>query len=244
MDHAETQRPWRTAPEPVLALDVPDAASAFALLERAGPAADFVKVGLQLFVAEGPLIVRELRERGKRVFLDLKLHDIPNTVAHAVKSAARLDVQLLTVHAGGGAAMLRAAAEAAGGTGVALLGVTVLTSLDDAALAEAWGREAVHTGDEVARLAGLAARCGIPGVVASVHEIAAIRRATGDRLKVLTPGIRRAGDAAGDQARVATPAQAARLGSDYVVLGRSVTAAADPSAALAAAIAEMQDLTD
>ena len=226
-------------PVPVIALDVPDAEAALALLERLGPEADFVKVGLQLFTAEGPAMVRALRSRGIRVFLDLKLHDIPNTVAHAVKSAIGLDVELLTVHASGGAAMLRAAAGAAAGSPLKLLAVTVLTSLDDAGLAQAWGRDAVVTEDEVARLAALAKACGIPGVVASVHELAAVRRAAGGEMLALTPGIRLAGDAAGDQSRVATPAQAARLGADYVVLGRSVTAAADPRAALARATAEL-----
>ena len=225
-------------PIPIIALDVPDAASALALLERVGDGADFVKVGLQLFTAEGPSVVRTLRARGLRVFLDLKLHDIPNTVAHAVKSAAALDVELLTVHASGGAAMLRAAARAAEGTGVSLLGVTVLTSLDAHGLAGAWGRDGVDTGDEAARLAGLAAACGLPGVVASVHEVEAIRRAV-PGMRVLAPGIRLSGDAAGDQSRVATPAEAARVGANYVVLGRSVTAAADPAAALSRAIQEM-----
>ena len=226
-------------PIPVVALDVPDGAAATALLDRLGPAASFVKVGLQLFTAEGPAIVRALRERGVRVFLDLKLHDIPNTVAHAVKSAAALDVELLTVHASGGAAMLRAAAEAAAGTPLTLLGVTVLTSLDERGLGEAWGRETVGMADEVERLARLAAESGIPGVVASVREIPAVRRAS-PALRVLTPGIRLAGDAAGDQSRTATPAEAARLGADYVVLGRSVTAAADPAGALARAIDELR----
>ena len=228
-------------PVPIIALDVPDAARAHALLDRLGPSADFVKVGLQLFVAEGPSVVREMRERGCRVFLDLKLHDIPNTVAKATGSAAALGVELLTVHAGGGAAMLRAARSAAGEIGAggpALLAVTVLTSLSGAELGEAWGRGAVDTGAEVERLAALAAASRMDGVVASVHEIAAVRRA-GDGLRVLTPGIRLAGDDAGDQTRVATPAEAARLGADYVVLGRSVTAAADPAAALARAVVEL-----
>ena len=225
-------------PTPIVALDVPDAASATALLGRLGASARFVKVGLQLFTAEGPAIVRALRERSLRVFLDLKLHDIPNTVAHAVKSAAALDVELLTLHASGGAAMLRAAAEAAAGTPLTLLGVTVLTSLDERGVGEAWGREQVEMEAEVERLARLAAACGIPGVVASVREIPAVRRA-GPTLRVLTPGIRLAGDAAGDQSRTATPAEAARLGADYVVLGRSVTAADDPAAALARAIEEL-----
>ncbi|HYH80391.1 MAG TPA: orotidine-5'-phosphate decarboxylase [Longimicrobium sp.] len=226
-------------PIPIIALDVPSAAEAFALMDRLGPAADFVKVGLQLFTAEGPSVVRELRGRGTRVFLDLKLHDIPNTVAHAVESAARLDVDLLTLHASGGAAMLRAAADAASGARLQLLGVTVLTSMDAAALAQAWGRDRVAAEDEVGRLAALARDCGIPGVVASVHELLAVRRAAGEEMRVLTPGIRLAGDAAGDQSRVATPAEAARLGADYLVLGRSVTAAADPAAALERALAEI-----
>jgi len=229
-------------PVPIIALDVPTAEAADALLGRLGPSADFVKVGLQLFVAEGPAFVRSLRGRGYRVFLDLKLHDIPNTVAQAVRSAASLDVQLLTLHASGGAAMLRAARDAAGpaGGGVALLGVTVLTSLSEDDVAEAWGRETVVAQDEVVRLAGLAERCGLDGIVASVHELPVIREAVGGALRVLTPGIRLAGDDAGDQARVATPAEAARLGSDYVILGRSVTAAADPAAALARALAELE----
>jgi orotidine-5'-phosphate decarboxylase len=226
-------------PVPIIALDVPDGDAALALLERLGGDVDFVKVGLQLFTAEGPAIVRAMRERGIRVFLDLKLHDIPNTVAHAVRSAIALDVELLTVHASGGAAMLRAAADAAAGSPLTLLAVTVLTSLDDAGLAQAWGRESVAAEEEVARLAVLARECGIPGVVASVHELAAARRAAGEEMRVLTPGIRLAGDAAGDQSRVATPAEAARLGADWVILGRSVTAAVDPRAALARAIAEL-----
>lgn len=226
-------------PIPIIALDVPDAGRALQLVEELGDAATFVKVGLQLFIAEGPNVVNALRDQGKRVFLDLKLHDIPNTVAHAVASAGEMDVDLLTVHAAGGAAMLRAAADAAAGASLQLLAVTVLTSLDAAGLAQAWGRDRVTVEDEVGRLAALAHDCGIPGVVASVHEIGAVRRAAAG-LKVLTPGIRLPGDAAGDQSRVATPADAARLGADYIVLGRSVTAAADPAEALARAIAELE----
>jgi orotidine-5'-phosphate decarboxylase len=228
-------------PIPVIALDVADAGRAHALLDRLGPEADFVKVGLQLFTAAGPAVVRELRARGCRVFLDLKLHDIPNTVAHAVESAASLGAELLTVHASGGSAMLRAAASAAGDGGPRLLAVTLLTSLSAAEAAAAWGRDAVDPRAEVARLARVAEDAGFPGVVASVHELPAVRGATSPGFRVLTPGIRLAGDAAGDQARVATPAEAARLGADYVVLGRSVTAAADPAAALGRAIREMDE---
>ena len=231
-------------PIPIIALDVPSRADAESLLDRLGPAADFVKVGLQLFTAEGPDVVRAMRDRGCRVFLDLKLHDIPNTVAHAVRSAAALDVDLLTVHASGGAAMLRAAREAAGergGEGIGLLAVTILTSLSADEVAEAWGRDRVSAEAEVERLARLAQGAGMDGVVASVHELPVIRRATGEDFRVLTPGIRLAGDAAGDQARVATPGEAARLGSDYVVLGRSVTAAHDPAEALRRVIRELDE---
>ena len=225
---------------PILALDVPGAREALLLAERL-PRAEFVKVGLQLFTAAGPDVVRALRGLGKRIFLDLKLHDIPNTVAHAVESAAGLGVELLTVHASGGRAMLRAAAKAAGGSGEgpALLAVTMLTSLSAAELAEAWGREGVRPEDEVPRLAALAAETGIDGVVASVHELPAIRARTGDALRVVTPGIRLVGDDPGDQSRVATPAEATRLGADYLVIGRSVSAAADPAAAFDRVLAEI-----
>ena len=226
-------------PIPIIALDVSGRAEAEALLDRLGASADFVKVGLQLFVAEGPDVVRALRSRGCRVFLDLKLHDIPNTVARAVESAARLGVDLLTVHATGGAPMLRAAADAVRGDGPRLLGVTVMTSLSADDVAGAWGRERVSMEAEVGRLARMVEDGGLDGVVASVHEIPVIRAATTEGFRVLTPGIRLAGDAAGDQSRVATPGQAARLGADYVVLGRSVTAAADPAGALARALREM-----
>lgn len=217
---------------PILALDVAGAEDALALAERV-PRADFVKVGLQLYTAAGPPIVRELRARGRRVFLDLKLHDIPNTVAGAVASAAALDAELLTVHAVGGEAMLRAATRAAAEESdtLSLLAVTVLTSLSARELERAWDREAVDLESEVVRLARSARDSGIPGVVASVQEARAIRSRLGGGLRILTPGIRLAGDSAGDQARVATPAEAARQGADYLVLGRTVTAAADPVAA-------------
>jgi orotidine-5'-phosphate decarboxylase len=228
------------SPTPIVALDVPTLDAALRLLDRLEGGADFVKVGLQLFTAEGPGAVHALRRRGCRVFLDIKLHDIPSTVAHAVRSAAALDVELLTVHASGGTAMLRAAREAADQVegAPALLAVTVLTSLGDEEVAEAWGRDPLSTEAEVERLAGLAAATGMDGVVASVREIEAVRRADGG-LRVLTPGIRLDGDGAGDQTRVATPATAARLGADYVVLGRAVTAAADPAAALRRVLAEL-----
>jgi orotidine-5'-phosphate decarboxylase len=228
-----TAQRLKPAPVPILALDLPGIREALGLVDRV-PHARWLKVGLQLFTSAGPEVVRALRDRGRRVFLDLKFHDIPNTVAHAVESAAALGVELLTVHASGGTAMMRAAREAAGrpGEGPAILAVTMLTSLSDFELAEAWGREGVSAADEVVRLATLARDAGMDGVVASVHELPAVHDRVGGLL-VLTPGIRLPGDAPGDQARVATPARAAQLGADYVVVGRSVSAAVDPAAAFA-----------
>jgi orotidine-5'-phosphate decarboxylase len=234
----------RAAPTPIVALDVPSSRAALDLVERL-PDADFFKVGLQLFTAAGPAVVRELRATGRRVFLDLKLHDIPNTVAGAVGAAAELNVQLLTLHAAGGAAMLGAARRAAGepgSGGPALLAVTVLTSLSAAELGGAWGRAGVDTEIEAVRLARLAQAEGIDGVVASVREVAAIRTAA-RRLALLTPGIRLPGSEPGDQTRIATPAEAAALGVDYLVLGRTVTAAADPAAAYARVLVDLGAVT-
>jgi orotidine-5'-phosphate decarboxylase len=218
-------------PVPILALDVPEATRARELLQLV-PDARWVKVGLQLFTAAGPAFVRELVGGGHRVFLDLKLHDIPNTVARAVESASALGVDLLTVHASGGRAMLSAASAAASGeSSPRLLAVTLLTSLSASEAAEAWGRPEVDVGEEVRRLAGLASDCGIDGVVASVHEASLIRAAAGRELLLLTPGIRLADDEAGDQFRIATPQEAARAGVNFLVIGRAVTAASDPAAA-------------
>lgn len=231
--------PARAAPVPVIALDVASAGEALRLADLL-PDAGWVKVGLELFTAAGPGIVRDLRARDRRVFLDLKLLDIPNTVARAVRAAAALGAELLTVHASGGRSMLRAGVVAAGETsGIRLLAVTALTSFSPEALAEAWGRERVEMQSEAARLAALAADCGADGVVAAVHEVAAIRERAGNGLQLVCPGIRLPGDAAGDQARVATPADAARAGADYIVLGRSVTAAASPAAAWERVIGQM-----
>ena len=227
-------------PTPIVVLDYPSAAAALALVDRLGERARFYKVGLELFTAEGPSVVHALRERGADVFLDLKLHDIPNTVAGAVRSAARLGARLLTVHTAGGPAMLAAAAEAAEGTGCGLLGVTLLTSLDAATTGAVFGREVVALDDEVVRLAALADAAGLHGVVCSGHEAALVRDRFGGRLATLVPGIRLAGGAAHDQARVVTPAAAARAGARYVVLGRAVTAAPDPAAALSAIVAELE----
>jgi len=222
---------------PIVALDVPDRASAEALVERLGAHCDFYKVGLELYAAEGPAVVRWLRAEGKRVFVDLKLHDIPNTVHGAARSVARLGASLLTVHAVGGEAMVGAAVAGAaeGGAACGILAVTVLTSLDAATVGATWGRGPVAVTSEVVRLAGLAAAGGAAGVVCSGHELAALRSAHADRLGYLVPGIRLAGGAMHDQQRVMTPGAAALAGARWLVLGRAVTAAADPVAALAAA---------
>jgi len=217
----------------IVALDHASPDEAMALVDALGPQAGFYKVGLELYVRGGPTVVRALRARGKRVFLDLKLHDIPNTVARAVEAAAELEVDFLTVHCAGGSAMLRAAREAARDQ-VELLGVTVLTSLEPREVAEAWGRGAVDAADEVSRLAGLAHAAGVHGVIASPLEAERVRRSFGPDFRIVTPGIRPAGADAGDQARVATPTLALRSGADYLVVGRPIHQASDPAAAFAA----------
>ena len=216
----------------IVALDVPDMASAIALASRLDSRLCRVKVGKELFTAEGPAVVHALQERGFEVFLDLKFHDIPNTVAGACRSAARLGVWMLNVHASGGEAMMRAAREAIEGVArpPLLIAVTILTSLSADDLARVG-----YTGDveeNVERLARLARACGLEGVVCSAQEAQALRQATGPDFTLVTPGIRLASDAKGDQVRVVTPADAVRLGASYLVIGRSITGAADPVAAL------------
>jgi len=227
------------APEVIVALDVPSLHAARALVAQLGETADFYKVGLQLYTAEGPRVVEWLRGAGKRVFLDLKLHDIPNTVRGAAQSAAALGVQLLTVHASGGEPMLRAAVEG-GGDSVGILGVTVLTSMTLAELADARGHAVESVGTEVRRLSGVAARAGAHGVVCAGPEVAAVRAAHGLALRALVPGIRLGGTPAHDQARVMTPGEARRAGASYLVIGRTVTAATDPEAAMRAVLAELR----
>lgn len=224
---------------PIVALDVPTLADAMRLVARLGESCDFYKVGSELFTAAGRGAVDALRERGKRVFLDLKFHDIPNTVAAAVANAARTGASLVTVHASGGSAMLRAAVDG-GGLECGVLAVTVLTSLDAPALAEAWGKPGADVHGEVRRLAGLAAESGCHGVVCSGQEVAWIRADHGERLAPLVPGVRFAGGSADDQRRVVTPGGAARDGAAYVILGRAVTATADPAAAMRRARSEIQ----
>lgn len=225
--------------EIIVALDGMDATDALELVDHVGDAGSFYKVGLELYTRGGPDVVRDLRARNKRVFLDLKLHDIPNTVAGAVEAAAALDVELLTVHAAGGPGMLTAARAAAGA--VRLLGVTLLTSLSPADVEVVWARDIRSIRDEVGRLAQLARDTGMDGVVASALEASWLRRSLGPDFLLVTPGIRSAGKDRGDQKRVATPADAVAAGADYLVVGRPVTRAADPRSALEALSAEVTE---
>ena len=230
--------PTRRPPTAIVALDVPTMSAAHALVERLGDTADFYKVGLQLYTAEGPRVVEWLRAAQKRVFLDLKLHDIPNTVRGAAKSAASLGVQLLTVHAVGGDAMLRAAVDGAGAeTGI--LAVTVLTSMSQGEFETARGHSVLSVATEVQRLASLAAAAGAHGIVCAGAEVALVRSVHGEALRTLVPGIRLGGTPAHDQARVMTPREAAEVGASYVVIGRTVTAADDPPAAMRAVLREL-----
>ncbi len=230
----------------ITALDVPTAEAALALAGRLGDQARFVKVGLELFTAAGPAVVQLLQARGKHVFLDLKLHDIPNTVAGAVRTASRLGVAMLTMHAASGRAAIAAAAEALAtaepgpsGRRPALLAVTVLTSLGPDDLAEtAPGAGAVA--DHVRRLARLSWDAGCDGLVCSAADLVALRGDLGAQPLVVTPGIRPAGAAVQDQKRVATPREACRDGADFLVVGRPVTGAADCARAHAAIAAELE----
>jgi len=212
----------------IIALDVSSAAEALKIVRQLGPAISTYKVGNQLFTAEGPGVVRELVGSGKRVFLDLKFHDIPNTVSGGVRSAAGMGVSMLTVHAAGGSAMLRAAVEAArqAPKPPLILAVTVLTSLSDADLHETG--VAGQTRDHALVLATLAQSCGCDGVVASPHEARMIRQDLGADFLIVTPGIRPASSGKSDQYRVNTPSEAIAAGADYLVVGRPITGAADP----------------
>jgi orotidine-5'-phosphate decarboxylase len=225
----------------IVALDVPDADAVAELVNRLEGTCEWFKVGMELFTAAGPAVVEALVARGHSVFLDLKFHDIPNTVAGAVRSAARLGVRLLTVHAGGGPAMLAAARAALDGIEdpPELLAVTVLTSMDAAQLNSAGVERAPAAQAELLARMGLEA--GIRGFVCSPEEVAALRDLTGPEGVLVVPGIRPAGAAAGDQKRLATPTEALRRGASYLVVGRPITQAPDPARAAEVILQEMAE---
>jgi orotidine-5'-phosphate decarboxylase len=227
-----------------VALDLPDHAALLAMARRVAPEAGILKLGLEAFVAEGPSLVRTLVESGAGVFLDLKLHDIPNTVSRAAAAAVRTGASIVNCHAAGGTEMMkafgegaRAAAAKAGLKTPKLIAVTILTSLDAAAV-RAVGLEGSPR-EAALRLAILAKESGLDGIVCSPEEIETIRAACGGDFLLVVPGVRPRGEAAGDQRRVATPSDAIRAGADLLVVGRSITGASDPAAAARAIVAEI-----
>ena len=224
----------------IIALDVPNAAQAQNLVRSIGDAGVFYKVGLELFTAEGPPIVRELVASGKKVFLDLKIHEIPNSAAGAIRSAAALGVSMVTVHATGGLKMMQAASIAALAAShrVTVLAVTILTSLSEGEVKEI-GYSANAT-DQVVRLAIMAKNAGCGGVIASPQEVRRLRSEIGPEMAIVTPGIRPLGSEIGDQARIATPGDALRSGASHLVVGRPINAASDPASATRTILEEMQ----
>jgi orotidine-5'-phosphate decarboxylase len=223
--------------ELILALDLPDRSSALRMLDRL-PSLRWVKIGSILMTAEGPSLVQEITGRGLSVFLDLKWHDIPNTVGGAITAARGLGVRMATVHLLGGPAMLKAAAEAAGDA-LAVVGVTVLTSHSEAEYAHTTGRPSVRLLDEAARLARMGMAAGLAGVVSSPLEVDRLRSGLGPEALIVVPGIRRPSDSADDQTRTATPAEAIRQGATHLVIGRPVLLASDPPSALEELLAAM-----
>ena len=222
----------------IVALDVSSAAAAQKIVAAVGDSAFTYKVGLQLYTAEGPQVVRDLVASGRRVFLDLKYHDIPNTVGAAVSEAVKLGVSMLTVHASGSGKMMAAAVEAAKGRlNLMVLAVTVLTSLNGSDLEKIGLRGSVE--DTVVRLAGIALSNGCQGVVASAREASTLRAELGDKFAIVTPGVRPAGTHVGDQVRVVTPAEAIASGASYIVVGRPITEAADPAAEARAILSQI-----
>ena len=225
----------------IVALDVPTLAAASKLVDTLSPTVDCYKIGKELFTSEGPAVVKMVHDRGAKVFLDLKFHDIPNTVAGAVRAAARLGVWMVNVHVCGGADMMREAAQAAAASPKPplVIGVTVLTSMNEAGLKEV-GVTGSAVGEQVVRLARLAKSNGLSGVVASAQEATTLRRAFGKDFLIVTPGVRPAGSAAGDQKRILTPRDAITAGADHLVVGRPITESADPKAAAEAILKEMK----
>ena len=230
--------------ELIVALDVQSRAEAVEKVKAIGDPVGFYKIGLELFTAEGPDVVKAVKDLGKRVFLDLKFHDIPRTVERAVRSGGKLGVDLMTIHSVGGAAMIRAAAEAAaefGAGGPKILAVTVLTSLDQGDLQDV-GIVGRTPAEQVAAMAKFATENGAHGLVCSPKEVGALSKTLGSGTLFITPGVRPAGSAVGDQKRVATPAEAVRDGATHLVVGRPILAAEDPIAAARAIRAEIDSL--
>ena len=223
----------------IIALDLPRAEDAVALARDLSGDVSFFKIGLQLYTAAGPDIVRAIGDGGVKIFLDLKLHDIPNTVAKAVAAAAELRVAMLTIHLSGGSRMIEAAVAAAPPE-LLLLGVTVLTSVDEATLRETGVSGAVA--DQALRLARLGTDAGIRGLVASPHEVVALRAALPNDVQIVTPGVRPTWSAADDQKRFTTPREALQNGANYLVIGRPVTAHAQPREALDRIIREIAEV--
>lgn len=222
----------------IVALDFPNQAKALALVSVLSGVVSLYKIGLQLYTAEGPGIVRAVAATGAKIFLDLKLHDIPNTVAKAVVAAGELGVQMLTVHLSGGRAMLEAAV-AARSPNLSLLGVTVLTSVTPETLSETGVNSGIE--EQVLRLAELGEKSGIDGLITSPHEVRILRERLSDKMKLITPGVRPSWAAANDQKRFTTPKEALKSGADYVVIGRPITADPDPRAAAERLLEEMMD---
>jgi orotidine-5'-phosphate decarboxylase len=221
----------------IVALDAATKAQALALVEQLRDKISFFKIGLQLYTAEGPETVRAVLPTGAKLFLDLKLHDIPNTVAKAVESAANLSVQMLTIHLSGGSEMIRDAVAARKDT-LSILGVTVLTSADASTLREVGISEKVD--EQVLRLARLGIENGVDGLVCSPHEIKALRAEFGDKIKIVVPGIRPSWSEPGDQKRFMTPREAIDAGADYLVIGRPITAHKNPREAVGRILREFQ----
>jgi orotidine-5'-phosphate decarboxylase len=222
----------------IVPLDVPTAQTARELIKAIGGTVGFFKVGSQLFTSMGPHIVEEVRASGSKVFLDLKYHDIPNTVRHAVESASALGVDMLTIHLSGGRAMCEAAVVGRGISNVLILGVTVLTSLNDISLSEIGFRCSVE--DEVLLLAEFAKNVGITGLVASPQELGILRERFGSLFTMVVPGIRPAWSDADDQKRIMTPRRAVEAGADYLVIGRPITASKDPKTAVQRIVDELE----
>ena len=229
----------------IAALDVPEAETALRLASQLAPMVGAFKIGSELFTSAGPDIVRKIRATGGSVFLDLKFHDIPNTVAKAVASAVRLDVQMITIHTSGGLEMMRAAEESAqktasqtGCNAPLVLGVTVLTSMDSKNLSEI-GAQA-NMGQQVERLANLAVKAGLRGLVCSPLEIVALRRILPSHIQLVTPGIRTGAEKADDQKRTLTPKEAMGAGASWLVIGRPIYAAENPRAAAEAILASLK----